>query len=93
MQALDISAYWQKHYNFDVDALSTHPKRGKKLSQSFFNLLCINTFVPLQFAYQKKLGQSAAEIAIRWMEQLPAEQNNIVKKFKQFGRPSIDALG
>lgn len=93
MQTLEVSAYWQKHYNFDIDALSTHPKRGKKLSQSFFNLLCINTFVPLRFAYQKKLGQSAAETAIRWMEQLPAEQNSIVKKFKQLGRSSKDALG
>ena len=27
------------------------------------------------------------------MEQLPAEQNSIVKKFKQLGRSSKDALG
>ena len=87
MQTLEVSAYWQKHYYFDVDALSTHPKRGKKLSQSFFNLLCINTFVPLRFAYQKKLGQSVAETAIRWMEQLPAEQNSIVKNLSSWGVP------
>ena len=93
IQTLEVSAYWQKHYNFEKDALSTNRERRKKLSQSFFNLLCINTFVPLRFAYQKQLGQPAAETAIQWMEQLPTEQNSIVKKFKQLGRSTKDALG
>ena len=56
---LSVSAYWQSHYTLAAGKKAT-TKRPKKLSASFFDLLCVNTFVPLRFAYQKRMGQENA---------------------------------
>jgi hypothetical protein len=44
-----VSAYWQNHYQFDKES----PKKLKKLSKSFVDLIVINTIIPLQFAFAK----------------------------------------
>jgi hypothetical protein len=92
MTRLAVSSYWKQHFNFEPAAVAVKLERAKNLSQSFFNLLCINTFVPIRFAYQTKRGQMAAEDAIAWMENLPAESNGILKKFEQFGIRAKNAL-
>uniref|UniRef100_UPI0037BFC1D3 DUF2851 family protein n=1 Tax=Flavobacterium sp. TaxID=239 RepID=UPI0037BFC1D3 len=44
-----VSEYWQTHYTFDKES----PKRAKKLSAGFIELIMINTIIPLQYAYFK----------------------------------------
>jgi len=88
---LSVSAYWQSHYTLTAGKKTT-TKSPKKLSTSFFDLLCINTFVPLRFAYQKRMGQENAATALRWMEAIVAEKNKVIRGFATLGRPAKNAL-
>ena len=81
------SLYWKTHYNFG--AIS--PVREKKISRSFFNLIAINTLLPMPFAYSRYLGKSGEEDLFLWAQQLPSEQNNILKKFASFSVPNRNA--
>jgi hypothetical protein len=83
-----VSDFWKTHYTFDKASASS-PKR---LSQSFFELLLINTLIPLRFAYaQKQLGTTDEKI-LQWIQTLPAEQNSIANGFLQLGMALQSAL-
>jgi hypothetical protein len=77
---VQASAYWQTHYRFDKES----PKKRKPLSQSFIDLLIINTVIPFKFAYSKSTGKDISEELIALMEQLAPEKNAIIDKFKTF---------
>lgn len=81
-QLLNVSAslYWQNHYQFDRES----PKKSKKLSHAFIDLLIINTIIPLQFAYASSVGESVVEGLIAFMYQVSPEKNAIVTKFNSF---------
>ncbi len=76
-----VSAYWQTHYQFDKES----PKKLKKLSQSFVDLIVINTIIPLQFAYAKSQGKENSEDLIQLLNEVAPEKNAIVDKFSSFG--------
>jgi len=76
-----VSAYWQTHYQFDKES----PKKLKKLSQSFVDLIVINTIIPLQFAYAKSQGKENSEDLIQLLKEVAPEKNAIVDKFSSFG--------
>ena len=76
-----VSAYWQTHYQFDKES----PKKLKKLSQSFVDLIVINTIIPLQFAYAKSQGKENSEDLIQLLNQVAPEKNAIMDKFSSFG--------
>ena len=50
IRKVGVSDFWKTHYTFNQESASG-PKR---LSQSFFELLMINTLIPLRFAYAQK---------------------------------------
>ena len=75
---ISVSSYWQNHYQFDKES----PKKTKSLSNSFIDLLVINTIVPLQFAYTK----------ISILNNINPEKNSIIDKFKSFGVSSENAF-
>ncbi len=85
---VSVSMYWKTHYNFERES----PKKEKKLSKSFIDLLIINTIIPLQFAYAVQHGKEKAEPLIQMISQLPAEKNAIIDKFQSFGIPSHNAF-
>ena len=74
---LSTSKYWEGHYQFDKPS----PKKSKKLSHSFINLLIINTIIPLQFAYAKSQGTEISENLIQLLSEVSAEKNSIIDKF------------
>ena len=76
-----VSAYWQNHYQFDKES----PKKLKKLSQSFVDLIVINTIIPLQFAFAKSQGKENSEDLIQLLNEVAPEKNAIVDKFGSFG--------
>lgn len=76
-----VSAYWQNHYQFDKES----PKKIKKLSKSFVNLIVINTIIPLQFAYAKSQGKENSEDLIQLLNKVAPEKNAIMDKFSSFG--------
>ena len=76
-----VSAYWQNHYQFDKES----PKKLKKLSKSFVDLIVINTIIPLQFAFAKSQGKENSEDLIKLLNEVAPEKNAITDKFSFFG--------
>lgn len=83
------SAYWTTHFNF---GLKSKPQL-KKISSSFFDLLLINTLIPIRFAYAKYTGQSGETSLFEWAETVPAEKNRILNTFKKYQIPQLNAVG
>ena len=75
------SAYWQNHYQFDRES----PKKRKKLSKPFIDLIIINTIIPIQFAYAKSHGKENCEDLIQLLHEVAPEKNAIMDKFSSFG--------
>lgn len=84
---VSVSEYWQTHYTFD----KISPKRTKKLSVKFVELVMINTIVPLQFAYFKSREEDVQERLMFLMQEIPPESNVIMDKFKVLNRPVKNA--
>lgn len=84
----ETSAFWQEHYTFQ----KSHEKRSKKTTDSFLELMIINTVIPLQLCYQKALGKYANEELIKITLQLSLEKNHIIDGFKKFGITKNTAL-
>ena len=82
-KTFDVSAsdYWQNHYQFDKES----PKKRKKMSKSFIDLIIINTIIPLQFAYAKSQGKEISEDLIQLLKEVASEKNAIMDKFSSFG--------
>lgn len=74
--SVQASAFWNTHYTFHKEVQS----RAKKLSDSFINLLLINTVVPLKFCYLKNRGEPY-ESLYHIMQQLPSEKNSVIHHF------------
>lgn len=79
--SVTTSNYWMTHYQFD----STSPCKKKQLSQSFIDLVVINTIAPLQFAFAKSQGKEITEEVIQLFKDIKAEKNVILDKFKLVG--------
>lgn len=76
-----VSEYWQTHYTFD----KISPKRIKKLSSKFIDLVMINTIVPLQFAYFKSRDQEIQDRLTIMMHEIEPETNAVLDKFRSIG--------
>lgn len=85
---ISVSDYWQTHYQFDKES----PKKKKKFSKSFVDLLIINTIIPFQFAYEKYQGKDASEMILELVKSIAAEKNTIIDKFSVFGLKSKNAF-
>ena len=85
---ISVSNYWQNHYQFDKES----PKKKKKLSKSFIDLIIINTIIPLQFAYAKSQGKEMSEDLIQLLNEVASEKNVIIDKFSSFGIKSKNAF-
>lgn len=85
---ISTSNYWENHYQFDKES----PKKKKKLSKSFDDLVIINTIIPLQFAYAKSQGKEISEDLIQLINDVAPEKNAIMDKFSSFGIKSKNAF-
>ncbi len=80
--ATHATPYWQTHYNFGEESR----KNEKRLSKSSILVLLVNTVIPLLFAYGRSNGnESLVNRAVDMMEQLGAEDNNIVRMWRECG--------
>ncbi len=81
--------YWHYHYRFN-EAAEYQPKNT---GEQFVNNIIINTVIPMLFAYGiHRNEQQWKDKALEWLASLPAEQNNITKKWKQFQVTNQNAL-
>lgn len=78
----NVTPYWETHYTFG----STSSKSEKRLSYGSLNLLMINTAIPMLFAYGRHRSEEAlCERAFNLLEQLPPENNHIIRMWQQVG--------
>ncbi|WP_431127927.1 DUF2851 family protein [Flagellimonas flava] len=82
------SPYWSNHFTFGKRS----GIRTKTLSETFMDLLILNTLVPLKFCYAKHLGQDWSDGLIALVSNIPGETNSIIKNFASLGSKSQNAL-
>ncbi len=77
------SEYWDTHYNFN----KTSKKTGvKELGENSTHLLIINVVIPFLFVYGEKQNKPQLKNrALEFLEQLPAENNSILNKWRELG--------
>lgn len=77
------SEYWDSHYNFNKPSRDRHPK---KIGETAFNNLVINTIVPMLFVYgDQHLNQELKNRALLWLEKLAPEENQIIARWTGLG--------
>ena len=77
-----VTPYWETHYTFGSES----PKNMKKLSVSSTNLLLINTIVPMLFAVGRhRQHEEYCDRAFDFLDQLRAEQNHIIRMWRECG--------
>ena len=74
---IQVSSYWQSHYNFG----KVHSSRKKKLSTSFKELLIINCIVPVKYSYFKYLGRENDGSIMELLMSLKPEKNSAISIF------------
>ena len=80
--AVGVSPYWQTHYNFGHESRRSEKRLGRA---SLLSLL-INGVVPVMFAVGRhRQKEQLADRALEWLEQLPVEDNHIVRLWQQCG--------
>lgn len=91
LEAVDVTAvrtglqvtandYW--HYHYRPGQASAY--QPKKLGGSMADVILINTVIPVLFAYGLHHGdESHKEKAIRWLQELAAENNAVTEGFAQ----------
>lgn len=85
---VDAFYYWQDHYQFD----KISPKKRKRLSKSFIDLIVINTIIPIVFAFARNQGKEISENIMELINQIAPEKNAIIEKFNSFGIKSVNAF-
>ncbi|GHS85314.1 hypothetical protein FACS1894201_04880 [Bacteroidia bacterium] len=79
---LTASAYWDTHYLFDKASTN----RPKRLGIDTQDLIIINSVLPFAFAYGRlRDNRDLCERAIQLMNELPAENNTILKAWSDCG--------
>ena len=78
-----VTPYWETHYTFGGN---DNKKSEKYLSKASIELIIINTIVPFLFAYgQYKMSEKLCNRAFAFLETLKAENNHIVRMWKEVG--------
>ncbi len=77
------SDYWNSHYNFNKTSKTI---AIKELGETSLNILIINVIIPFLFVYGEKQNKHYLKNrALEFLEQLPAENNSIITKWKELG--------
>ncbi|NTW32111.1 MAG: DUF2851 family protein [Bacteroidetes bacterium] len=86
---VECSDYWQNHYVFGKES----PKRSKKFGKPSIDNIVINTIVPFLFVYGiNKNDGKYKDRAVKFLEQLEGEKNNIISKWKLLDVPTKTAF-
>ena len=80
--SVETSAYWNNHYQFGKES----KLRNKTLGVSAINGIIINAVVPILFLYGELNGKyKIKEKALNILDQIPSENNSIIKKWRDCG--------
>ena len=82
------SEFWKTHYTFQKEStLST-----KVLTNSFIDLLLINTILPIKFCYSKEKGQDNNAVFLEIANQMASEKNSIIDAFNGLKKVATSSL-
>ena len=76
---VSTAVYWQNHYVLGKESVF----KEKFLSNSFIDLLILNTIIPLKYAYAKSIGVDNIEELLDLYKAIKPEVNSITTKFKK----------
>lgn len=82
------SPYWDTHYTFQNRSKSNK----KTLSNSFIDLLLINTVIPIKFCFAKQKGETINHHLLDIIRAIKPENNSIVKKYSDLRKAPKSAL-
>ncbi|MFY0604751.1 MAG: DUF2851 family protein [Flavobacteriaceae bacterium] len=85
---INIDEYWKTHYNFGKPS----NRSSKKLTNSFIDLILINTILPLKFYYLKTQGKLSEEHLMNLIKEIKPEKNTIIYKFSDLHIKAENAL-
>ncbi|WP_277065234.1 DUF2851 family protein [Prevotella aurantiaca] len=78
-----VTPYWETHYTFGSN---DSKQSNKNLSKASLELIIINTVVPILFAYGRyRMSEKLCDRAFAFLEALKAENNHIVRMWKEVG--------
>jgi len=78
----DVSSYWKTHHRFGKPSIPNE----KLIGESFFHSVLINTVLPFLFAYGRfKQEEEKCERAMKFLERIPAEDNKVIRMWKEHG--------
>ena len=86
--SVEVNDFWKTHYTFETRS----KKSSKTLTESFIDLLIINTIIPLKFVYQKSRSEVNENEIINLIKQLKPEKNSIISKFNELEIESKSAF-
>ena len=76
---VELSPYWQKHFRFGQFSEKADTNPGKEWAK----VLVLNVVIPFLFLYGRQTGQEQmVNKALSWMDQLPAEDNRVIRSWK-----------
>lgn len=76
------SEYWNTHYHFN----NSSSYKNKKLGTDSINNILINTCIPFIYTWGKYIGDlEVSERALSFLKQLPAEDNHLLKRWREVG--------
>jgi len=85
---VEPSEYWLTHYRFHT---VTEAKK-KSVGKNATDIILINTVIPTLFAYGKHANcPEYCEKALRFLDEIKPERNNIVSLFRKYGVPVKNA--
>jgi len=84
----EVTDFWKTHYTFS----KVSKKSKKQLTESFIDLIIINTIIPLKFSYAKSQGKFIDEDLFKLIKQIKMEKNSIVSRFLDIKKIEKNAL-
>lgn len=90
IQLFDVgaSSFWNSHYTF----MKQSPLQIKKLSNSFIDLLIINSVILIKYVYSKYNTKINREDLLTLIRSVPKEQNSIINGFERLRKMKISAM-
>lgn len=81
---IPLEGYWGLHVQFGKKSAPHHTRLGASAFQS----ICINTLIPMLICYSRERNQAQYEQkALRWLEELAGENNQITRYYSSMGLP------
>jgi len=86
---ISASSYWNNHFKFGHKSVN----KPKNLTTDSIHLLLVNAVIPFIFVYGKiKNIPFYKDKAISLIEELPAEENSIIKGWRKLGIKPVNAF-